>query len=43
MRKEPKDVQKERQAEAAAANAERRAAQQEKLDNKTRMKVILQR
>lgn len=32
-------MQKERQAEAAAANAEHRAEQRSKADDKTRMKV----
>lgn len=39
MRKEPREVQKQRQAEAAAANAARRAKQREAADTKTRMKV----
>lgn len=39
VRKEPKEVQKERQLEAAAANAAQRAKQRESADKKTRMKV----
>jgi hypothetical protein len=39
VRKEPKEVQRERQLEAAAANAAQRAKQRESADKKTRMKV----
>lgn len=39
VRKEPKEVQKQRQAETAAANTARRAQQREAADGKTRMKV----
>lgn len=37
--REPKEVQKERNAEAAAANAARRREQLEKSEEKTKMKV----
>lgn len=39
VKKEPKEVQKQRQLEAAAANAAQRAKQRESADKKTRMKV----
>lgn len=38
VRREPKEVQKERQEAAAAARAVQRAAQRQRADSKTKMK-----